>query len=150
MVNVERGPDRGAGVVSGRLHVELGERRPIENHPVGDAVQRDAAREANPLHPCSLVHFVEQREVALFEDELHRGGKVGVMVTELGARGTRRPEDVDHLLRIDRSDDRLAAVPGHLDALAVVHEVIEVQAHLIAFDAHDVADLLGEARLAIG
>ena len=150
MPDVQGRADRRAGVVRRGLDVDVLERRALEDHAVGDAVQRHAAGQADLLQPGSLVHVVQQREVALLEHELHRGRQVGVPVLELAPRHARRAEHVDHLLRIDRPERRLAAVPGHLDAFGVVDEVVEVEADLVAFDADDVADLRGEARLAVG
>ena len=84
--DVKGGADRRARVVRGRLDVHVFEWRPIEDHPVGDAVQRDPAGQTNPFQPCSVVDRVEQGEITLLEHELNRSGEVGVPRLGLGAR----------------------------------------------------------------
>ena len=88
--DVQRRADRRAGVVRRRLDVDVLERRAIEDHAVGDAVERDAAGQADLLEPGALVDGVEQREVALFEHQLNRRRQIRVPLLERALRARAR------------------------------------------------------------
>jgi hypothetical protein len=111
--------------VRGGLHVDIVERGVLEELAVGGAVERDAARQAHGLHFRSVVNLVEEREVVLFQNDLHGSGHVGVLREDFGARNARLAEHLYHLVRVHRAQGRLAAFPGHLDAVRVVREVVE-------------------------
>ena len=59
VLHVERGPEGSASVVRRRLHVDVLEIGPVKNHAVGNAVQRDAAGQANGLLPGLPLNVVQ-------------------------------------------------------------------------------------------
>src|ERR1043166_2484250 len=69
---------------------------------------------------------------------------------QLCSRNPRRAEDLGHFARIQWAQSRFPAFPGHLDAVAMMNKIIEIEPDLVVFDAHHIAHLLGEARLPIG
>src|SRR5262249_14967259 len=147
--DIESSADGRACIVRGRLDVDVAEIGLLKDHSVRDTVQRYAAGQADRALSSLLLHVVHQSEVDLFEHLLGGGGQVHMARRNLGSRNSRLAKCIDELLGVDGSERRLAAGPSHLDAFRVMAEVVEVEADLIAFDAHYVADLIDEAGLAV-
>ena len=81
--------------------------------------------------PVSRCTIVQQLEVALLEHGLHGRGQVAMLLLDLAAGYARRAEDLDHLCGVDAPDGGLATVPGHLDAVGVMDEVVEIEPDLV-------------------
>ena len=148
--DVQRGANRGAGIVRGRLNVDVLERRPLEDHAVGDAVQGHAACEADRLSARSAVHVVQEREdsiprapAAPMRPDRRDGGAVA-------PRHARGAEHLDHLLRVDGAESWARRPPtssrrrrcGGRSSRGSAGPDRPVRDH--------VAHLVGEARLAVG
>ena len=72
MLHVVRGADARAAVVGGRLDVEVGERRLVEDLAVHDAVQSDAAGQAERVDARLGVQVAQHAEHDLLEPALQR------------------------------------------------------------------------------
>src|SRR5437762_2688501 len=83
-----------------------------------------AAGEAQRVLAGRSLDQLDQRELGFLERGLERGGHVLVEARDRRAGLARLAEQVDQLLRVKRSQDRLAVVPGHRGALGVVDEVV--------------------------
>ena len=57
---------------------------------------------------------------------------------------------IDQAFGEDSSERGFAAFPGHLDALGMMPEAIQIQAHLIVGGANHLANFFFKTRLAIG
>ena len=135
MPNRERRADGSAGVARRRLNIDVAERRLFEDLAVGRAVESDSAGQAQSFLPGALVDMIQEREIVLFEDGLHGCRQIGVPCGDFLARRPRLAEDLDHFAREQVAGDRLATIPSHLDALAMVREVIQVKAGIGRFRA---------------
>ncbi len=147
--DVVGGADRDPGVARGRLDEDVLERCLGADAPVRDRVQRHPAREADPRDPRALPEGADEVEVRLLQHRLEGGGDVLVRRSQLAVRLPRRPERLLELLRVETADRRRPLVPGHVDALLVVQEVVEPQLEEVAFRADDPAHLVEEARGAV-
>src|SRR5258708_154013 len=94
--------------------------------------------------------MVEQIEVVFFEHGLNGASEIDVMLLKFTAGNARGTERFGHFVGISGAESWLTAIPAHVDALGVMDEVIEIETALIAGGSNDIADLLDEARLAIG
>ena len=130
VLDVERRADGGSGVMGGGLDVDVAEVRPVEDHSVGDAVQSHAAGQADSSSAGLLLDEVQEREVVLLQDELDGGGEVHMALLDFRAGLAGLAELLRHFGGEDGAEGRFAALPGHLDALAVMGEVVEVEAAL--------------------
>ena len=66
------------------------------------------------------------------------------------SRNPGRAKDLGHFARIQRPEGRFPAFPSHLNAVTMMNKIIEIKPNLVAFDAHHITHLLGEARLPVG
>jgi len=131
------------------MNIDIAEGRLFENLAVGRAVESHTAGQAQRFLPGAPVDMIQQREVVFFEDHLHGGGQVGMPRGDFVAGRARRAEHLEHFPREHAAGDRLAAIPGHLDAVAMMRKVIEVEAAIAGFGLDDLANLRGEAGLAV-
>src|SRR5690349_18176250 len=149
MPDVDGRPDRSSGVVRSGLNVQFAKRRLLENLAISYTIESSAASQANFPKAGPAMDVVEQREVTLFEHRLDGGRDVGVTLVDCGAGFARGPEDVGEPLGVDRPGNRFATFPRHLDAAAVMSEVVEVEANLVAGNVDQLPHLRQEARLAV-
>ena len=123
--DVEGGADRRAGVAGRRLDVDLA--RTASRAGSGRSRRRSARRRRRGRGSASRVRSHERPDevqVRLLEHRLERGGDVLVQLAELLVRARRAgPKSSSIRWREEAADRRRALVPGHVDALAVVHEV---------------------------
>ena len=97
-----------------------------------------------------LPERLQDVEVGLLEHLLQRGGDVVVVARELGVGGPGGAEGLDHPVGEDPPDRRRPLVPGHVDALLVVQEVVEAELEHRPVELHELAHLVEVARLAVG
>src|SRR5207302_8174655 len=115
-------------VVGGcRLNPDLLERGLLADPAVGDAVERHPAGHDEAWVAVAGIQPAEHLEEHLFEPRLDTGGKIPITGAHLRARGPPRPEDLLHPPRPQRPELRCPRLPGHLDPVAVMREVVEVE-----------------------
>jgi hypothetical protein len=149
MPDVVRRADRRPRVAGGGLDVDLLERRLGEDPAVGDSVERHSAGEADPRHVRLLPERAHQVEVRLLEHRLLRRGDVLVVFRHLAAGLAGRAERLHHPLGEDPTDRRRLVVPGHVDALAVVGEVVQPELEQRPVELDEPAHLVEVHRLAV-
>ena len=80
VVRVERRPEGAAAVARRGMDVDLLERRFTENAAVGDAVQRNAAGEAEPPEARLAMGGARHRQQNFLGHQLDAGGDVRIML----------------------------------------------------------------------
>ena len=83
MPDVQGRPDRGAGVVRRRLDEEAGKRTVLKRMLIGDAIQGDAAGQAETTQSGSLVQVLDQVEYDDLGGPLQRRGNIPMVLREL-------------------------------------------------------------------
>jgi len=127
VLHVERGAERGAAVVGGRLDIEAFERRLALDFAVHRAVERDAARHAQVLEAGLLCELAEQAKHDFFEQRLQRRGDVLVLCRQHVARLASRTEQLFELWGEHVANRGRPGLPRHVHPLVVVNEVREVE-----------------------
>ncbi len=126
VVHVIRRAHARAAVVGGRLDVEIGERGLVEDLPVHDAVEGDAAGQTQRAEPRLRVQVAQHAQHDLLEPGLERGRDVAVAVLQrlVGAAAGGSEQGL-HARPPERRQLGRAAVPRHRRTLDVVAEVVE-------------------------
>jgi hypothetical protein len=150
MLNVQRSSYRSTRIVRSRLHVHVSKVSAIEYHSVGDTVQSNSTGEAYCMLPRLFLNEIQKRKIVLLEHRLNRGGQVSMTLQDFTSRDSWLAEDLPHPAGKNRANYGLTSLPGHVYALCVMSEVIEIQAALISLSFHDIAQLLHEARFSVG
>ena len=116
MPDRQRGAERAAGIARGRLHPDVLERAVAQDLAVGDAVERDAAGEAEVVEAVFARQRARKPQHHLLGHRLDRGGDVHVERREqfLGRVAHRRAEQVGEF------------PIGHGQAGAII-EIVEVE-----------------------
>ena len=116
MPDRERRAERAAGVAGGRLHPDVLEGAVAQDLAVGDAIERDAAGEAEIVEAVLARQRARQPQHHLLGHRLDRGGDVHVERREqfLGPVAHRRAEQIGELL------------VGHGQTGAIV-EIVEIE-----------------------
>ena len=152
MMHEISGADREPRISRSGLHEDLFERRLIENFPVGHAIERHAAGQANGLLLGSGVQRAKHFEQDLFEARLQRGRAVTMHLFDRSRGIARRPQALGHVVGIHRAQfgSLVGVAPGHFRAGAMVLEIFESQAEADAsVGADNVAELVQVGRLAV-
>src|SRR5437016_8999296 len=92
---------------------------------------------------------IQKCEIVFFEHQLHRSRKIHLAPADLTARLSRLSEYLNQLSRVHRTENRLAFVPSHRDALVMMREVIQIEPALIVLCSHKLSYLLCESGLPI-
>ena len=71
MSDIQSGANRGPGIVSGRLNIDLLERRSLKDLSIGGAVEGYTPGQAELVLPSLFKNVVEEGEVVLLEDFLN-------------------------------------------------------------------------------
>ena len=139
MPQAERHAQRAAGVAGRRLHPHLLERPLAQDAAVADAVERDAAGQAQVAHPGLAVRERGHLQHHLFGDVLNRARQVHLALRQLALGLARRP-----------ADQPLERAAGHRQPVRV-REVLHVhpQAAIVADLEEVVLDELDVLRLAV-
>ena len=139
MPDEERHPQRAARVARRRLNPDVVERSLPQDPSIGDAVQRDAARQAEVPHAGLRVHMACRPEHRLLGHRLDRRRDVHLALGDRGLRLARRP-----------AEERVELRRGHPEPLAVA-EVRQVEAERSVVLQVDqmLPDPVGVARLAV-
>ena len=154
----ERGRANGSAVITrGRLDEDLPERRLLADLAIRRAVQRDPSGQAErdlaaaaPRGAEAPVEVSQHMKERLFQTHLEGGGHILVVRGQLRIGEARRAEGVDVPRREDGADGGGAGFPAHLDAMAVVREVVQVQLELPRVrQAEDLPELVQAARLPV-
>ena len=149
MLHIQRRANGGPSIVRCGLNVHVSKVRSLEDHAISHAIQRHSACQANRCRARLLLNKIQHRKVVLFEHRLHGCGEVLVALLDFGPGHARFAKNLCHLVRKDRAQSRFPAIPSHLHALAVMCEVVQIQAALISLGADQAPHLFGKARLAI-
>ncbi len=99
MVHEISGADREPRISRGGLHEDLFEWRLIKNFPVGDAIERHAAGQANRLLLGSRVQRSKHFEQDFFESRLQASRAVTMHLFDRRRRIARRSQAFGHISR---------------------------------------------------
>jgi hypothetical protein len=140
MIGGERRPERAAGIAGRRLNPDIAELALAHDLAVGDAIERDAAGQAEVLLAGLGREAAGQPQHRLFQHHLHGGREVHVLLLQQRGRIARR-----------RAEQTVEARIGHRQPGAIV-EVFEIEPErAVGLEINEiVVDELREARRAVG
>src|SRR5437899_12106735 len=98
------GSDRAASVRCSRRNVDTLERRAQNDLPIGDAVERAPARQAEVLLMSPVVQIIQDMEDSLLIHRLERGGQILMSLSQSLLTTAGRSKSLDVLVREYRSD----------------------------------------------
>ena len=140
VVNGERDADGAAGVAGSRLDPQALEGPFAQQAPVADAVERDAAREAEVLHAGLAVHVARHPQHDLLGHLLHGGREVHLALGERRLGPPRGP-----------AEQLVEGPVGHGEPVQVVEVAhVELERPVVAHLDQAIEDALGVARLSVG
>ena len=121
MVVPQRAAERGAGVGRARRHPQPPHVAMLQDPGVGDAVEGDAARQAQVAHAVRLDEGAHAVQHDLLGDRLQREGHVAMPVEDRLAASARRPEGGDEPApeRAQLAEGVIAEI-AHVDGVAAV------------------------------
>ena len=152
MMHEISGADREPRISGGGLHEDLLEWRLIKNFPIGHAIERHPAGQANGVLLGSGVQRAKHFEQDLFQPRLQRGRAVAMHLFDRSRGIARGPQAFGHVVGEHRAQlgSLIGIAPGHLRAGAMVLEILESQAEAdAAVGADNVAELVQISRLAV-
>ena len=152
MMHEISGADREPRISGGGLHENLFEWRLIKNFPIGNAIERDPAGQANGLLPGSGVQRAKHFEQDLFQARLQRGRAVTMHFFDRSRGIARGPQAFGHIVGEHRAElgSLVGIAPGHLGPVRWCLKYFEAQAETDAsVGANDVAEFIQISRLAV-
>src|SRR5881296_1523751 len=121
------GSDRAAGVSRSRWNIDSLERRAQKDLPIGDAVERAPARQAEVLLMSPVVQIIQDMEDSLLIHRLEGGGQILMSLSQSLLTAAGRSKALDEFVRKDRADYRGSVIPRHRDSFGVMQEIIKVE-----------------------
>src|SRR5437879_700229 len=110
------GSDRAAGVSRSRWNIDSLERSSASNLPIGNAVERAPARQAEVLLMSPVVQIIQDMEDSLLIHGLEGGGQILMLLSHSLLTAAGSSKALDELVRKDRSDHRGSVIPRHRDS----------------------------------
>src|SRR5262249_60762987 len=136
-------------MVGSGLHVNVSKIGTFKNHAVGNTVESHTASETKGTLPGLLLNIIQKSKIVLLQDGLRGGRQIHIPPPNLRSWNPGRAEYVCHLVGEYFSEHGLAAIPGHVHALAVMGKVVQIQAALVIVGADKISNLLRKPGLSV-